>query len=160
MNKKSIIITVVVALVVGAGAFYGGTAYEKNSLNTQGLLRNANSQLGSRQGGTQGGGQPGQPGQGGRQQGGMMGGAGRGGNGGGFAVGQIIAKDDTSITIKGPDGSSKSIFFSGSTQVGKIAQGSSNDLVVGQMITTNGQTNADGSIAAQSIQIRPDKPVQ
>ena len=82
---------------------------------------------------------------------------GRGANGGNFAIGQIISQDNTSITIKTQDGSSKIVFFSGSTQIGKLAQGSSSDLSIGEQVMINGQSNADGSIAAQNIQIRPDQ---
>lgn len=149
MQKKNII-TGAVILIVAGGMFYGGTIYEKNSLTTQGLLRSANTQAGNR--GGQGGPQGGPQGQ--RRQGGAMGANGAG-LGGDFATGQVTAKDDTSITIKSQDGSSKIVFFSASTSIGKANQGSATDLAVGEQVMANGKSSADGSLSAQSIQIRP-----
>jgi hypothetical protein len=75
-----------------------------------------------------------------------------------FIAGSIIAKDAQSITIKDKTGSSRIIFYSDSTDVGKFIQGSMTDIVVGQDIMVNGKTNSDGSVTAQSIQIRPAMP--
>jgi hypothetical protein len=150
MNSKSIIVTVVIALILGGAGFYGGTMYEKNSLSSQGLLRSANA---GAQGGRQFG--AGQGGQGGQR----MGGGANGANGG-FTTGQITAQDNTSITVKMRDGSSKIVFFSSSTSIGKSTSGATSDLAAGQTVMVSGTNNSDGSIAAQSIQIRPDQPNQ
>lgn len=95
---------------------------------------------------------------------GMPGGVGRTGTsrmeGDGFVTGEVIAKDDTSITVKTRGGqagqsSSKIVFLSGTTEVTKSVTGAVSDLVVGQSITTTGTTNPDGSITAKTVQIRP-----
>ncbi len=146
MNQRSIIIIVVVALVVGGAGFFGGTIYEKSSLTKQGLLRGTvRGQLG------QGQEQSGQLGQN------RPGGAGfnRGGNGENFTTGEIISGDDKSITVKAQDGSSKIVFFSDSTTIGKATQGSAADLVSGEQVIVNGKSNSDGTLTAQNIQIRP-----
>ena len=79
-------------------------------------------------------------------------------NGAGFIAGEILAKDATSITIKGRDGSSKIVLYSGSTEVSKFAAGSIDDIAVGKFVSVNGKTNSDGSITAQLIQVRSDMP--
>lgn len=145
MNNK--IITAALVIVFAAGGFYGGTVYEKNNLTSQGLLRNGNNMHGGNFGGGQGN-------QSGWQRQGMRNGSPNGG--GGFAAGQIISQDDKSITIKTPDGSSKIIFISDTTPVGKTTSGSFSDLSSGQQVMVSGTANSDGSITAQNVQIRPE----
>ncbi len=71
------------------------------------------------------------------------------------ASGSIVAKDATSITLSLRDGSgSKIIFFSPSTMISKTTTGAAGDLVSGKEVSVNGTANPDGSINAQSIQIR------
>ena len=77
-----------------------------------------------------------------------------------FIMGEITNKDDKSITVKSRDGSSRFIFFSGTTQISKSTTGTTDDLLVGKEINANGTLNSDGSMTAQMIQIRPLSPSQ
>ena len=142
MQNKKAITTIIVAIIVGAGAFFGGMAFGKSRLTKQDLLRNMN--VGSGGGDRQGGARSFAGGQ-------------RGPNGaqGDFVVGGVIAKDDKSVTIKNRDGGSKIVFFSDSTTVGKSVSGSADDLANGQQVMAGGKTNSDGTFMAENIQIRP-----
>lgn len=131
MNKK-ILGAAVLVLVVVSGSFYGGMAYAKGK----------------------------QPVRGGNFIG-QFGGAGVAGANrtglrtGGFTAGQILSKDAMGITIEMQDGSTKIVLIGSSTQIIKTATSSANDLVIGTDVTVTGSANSDGSITAQSVQIRP-----
>jgi hypothetical protein len=133
MNKQTLIGGLIAVAIVGSGAFYGGMTYAKGKTPTRGQF--ANGQFTG----------AGTAGARGARTGGM----------GGFAAGEILSKDASSITIQMPDGSTKIILVSTSTQIMKSAAGSLNDLTTGTEVIANGSTNGDGSITAQSIQIRP-----
>ncbi len=130
MNRKFIIGAVVGALVLAGGSFYAGTVIAKSQA----------------------------PGRGGFAAG-QFGGAGSAGGrtrtGGGFAGGEVLSKDATSVTIKLASGSTQIVLMGTSTQILKSAVGTLNDLSVGTNIVVTGQSNSDGSVTAQSIQVRP-----
>lgn len=142
MNKKNIIwgIVGVVVLVV---VFLGGVSYGKG--------QTGNSQTGNQT--FSGNGR------------GMRNG---GGLGGGFTVGQIIAKDATSITVQlmslgsangvpsTTQSGSKIVFFDSNTKITKTVDGTPADLAIGAQVSINGTANSDGSVSAQTVQIRPN----
>lgn len=142
MNTKNYLIIGIIVIVVGAGAFFGGYKFG------QGQSASKTNLPGQRQFGQ------GQMGQGNRA-GGINGAR----PGGGMVNGVVISKDDKSITVKSNDGGSKLVFISDSTSVGKFVTGVKTDLEAGKSVLINGSSNPDGSITAQSIQIRPIDPV-
>lgn len=134
-----------IAVVALAGGFYGGMQYERQSLPSSGLRDQVNRAFGE---------QSGSAGSVRRQ----TGGSGMGQNGGGFTNGDIVSIDNNSITVKDRSGSSKIVYYSDSTIVGKTVSGAVSDLTVGESVMVTGTASPDGSVAAQNIQIRPATP--
>lgn len=130
-GKNLIVIGIVAILAVGGGMFFAGMKYgESKAPDSSG-----HSQLAGRKF--------------------RNGQAGRNGKDGGFTAGTILSMDNQSITVKMRDGGSKTIYYSGSTQVGKMDSGSASDLKTGDQVLATGTANPDGSIAARNIEITP-----
>ena len=132
MNKNIIIGIIAGILVIGGGSFYAGIKFAGASNVPMG-------QEGQFRGGQN------KPVDGMQDRQGLM--------GGGITSGQIISKDDTSITVKLTTGGSKIIFLTPSTIITKNTTGSVGDLVLNESVVVNGSLNSDGSINAQSIQL-------
>jgi len=130
--KKFLPIILIIIIGIGAAAFYTGMKYIQNNPPTggQSRLSPADFQFHTGQ---------------------------RKNNANGFASGEIIAKDEKSITVKLRDGGSKIIFFSNSTEITKSITTTLTDLEIGKNITVSGIANPDGSITAQSIQLRSNR---
>ncbi|MFA5954048.1 MAG: hypothetical protein WC817_00740 [Patescibacteria group bacterium] len=136
MNQKNILVVSFIVVLVGGVSFYGGMRYQKSKVLVRGV-----GAFGELPGG----------GIGMRGQGQF---AGAGAPNSGLTSGQVLSKDDKSITLKLQDGSSKIVLYSSSTSINKAAAGTPDDIVVGGQLGINGTTNSDGSLTAQNIQIR------
>jgi len=77
-----------------------------------------------------------------------------GASGGGLATGQIAAIDSSSITLQLANGNSQVVFYSSSTPVSEPTIVPVSKLTVGTNVMIGGTTNSDGSLTAQSIQVR------
>lgn len=133
--SKQLIIFIAIVLIVGAGCFYAGTKLNGGNKKqfTNGQI-NFNGQ-GNRVNASQA-----------RNKSSAM------------IGGEIVKKDDQSITIKLMDGGSKTVYFATSTQVAKSVDGTLADLLTGVNVMISGKTSSDGSVSAQYIQIRPNMP--
>lgn len=131
MKTNQIVPIAILVIAVAAGAFFGGMKFDQYQRTT---------------------------GRGNRQfTGGLNGGQpmGRNGLGGRPITGDIIKKDDTSITVKTQDGSSRIIMVSGQTIYNKTSEAAFTDLALGEKVGVFGTENSDKSITAQNIQLNP-----
>ncbi len=141
--SKQLVIGAIVGIIVGGGiGAWGGMQYQASQNPVRNGFGNAGGTFSGRSGGV----------------GGSRSGA-------GAIFGTIISADASSITVQigGPSASTTNGAASGtkialldnSTQIEKIIVGSVSDLTVGRTVMVSGTANSDGSITAQSIQIRP-----
>jgi hypothetical protein len=135
MNKY--LPTILVAIIVGTGAFFGGIKYQQTKAGS--LPNNFSNR------------QFGQMGQNGFRQ------DANGTNRQGFqpVSGEILSNDGKTITVKMTDGSSKIVLFNDKTTINKAESATTADLKAGEKVAVFGQTNSDGSVSAQNIQLNP-----
>ncbi len=138
--KKSLLIFIVILLLVAGSSFYGGMKYQQSKQSTF-FRQGSNGQMR----------------------------AGNGDNraaGSGFVSGEIVAKDQNSITVKlttpgqNQSSGSKIVILAVSTEISKSVTGAAGDLAVGQTVMISGTANQDGSLTAKIVQIRPAMPNQ
>jgi len=156
MTKNTIISLIAVAIIFGGGGFYGGMKYGQgkgtfSAQNIQNMTPEQRQQMFASRGANTAN-------SGGNRMFVANGTSGGAQGGGGITSGEIISKDDKSVTVKLTDGGSKIVLLSGSTSINKAAQGTPEDLTIGQQITAMGSANSDGSVTANTIQIRPNTP--
>jgi len=130
MEKNSLIITGIVALLVGILGFYGGVLYQKSQKTT---FSGRSADLSSRQGTLP------------NRQNGVTGNR--------PVIGEVISVDADSITVKTQDNGSKIVIVSNSTKINKTSEGSRSDLTTGSQVTVIGSENSDGSLTAQNISV-------
>lgn len=125
--QKTLIVSIIVALVVGAVAFYGGIQYQKRTQAVSlGNLSNGRNMAQRRNGNTLG-------------------------PGARIARGEIINAGDNNLTVKLPDGSSRLVVLSSNTSVSEEATADKSVLQTGKQVTIFGTPNNDGSITAQMV---------
>lgn len=125
------IVWVLVAIIALAGGFYWGKA---SATPARGLFAGAGTFGSSTQ---------------------RFVGAGGANGGGGFETGQIASMDSSSITLQLANGNSKVVFYSSSTSVSEPTTVPVGALKVGTNVMVAGTANSDGSVTAQTIQVRP-----
>lgn len=135
--NTSVSTLIVVALVAAGIGFFGGQQYAKSQVGESVSGQNNRGNFSGAPGRAMNGGN----------------GAGRLGSRGGAVAGEVLSKDDKSITVKSNDGGSKIIFYSTSTQFMKTEPGAVSDIEIGKSVFVNGPANSDGTMTAQSIQL-------
>jgi len=131
MNKQ--IITIIIVIAVGALGFFGGMKYqESKSVSNRfgGDFQNMRGQQSSGQNQV-------------RRSGFRP------------VVGEIINQDESSITVKLTDDSSKIVLLSEKTTYNKAETATKTDLKKGERVNVFGTENTDGSVTAQNIQLNP-----
>jgi len=137
MNKNLPLIAIAAIIIIGGLAFFGGLKYGEGKASASNQVA-------------------GQPFNGGQVAGannGTVRGAGRAR--GGLTSGQITNVQGDNITLQMSDGTTKTVSLSASTVISKLATTTTADLSVGETVSVTGAAASDGSVAAQSIQIRP-----
>jgi hypothetical protein len=131
--KNNWLVIAILMIVVGAAGFFGGMKYQQSRLTSR-FAGGQMQTLRNRQG---------VPALGMR-------------NGAGAVRGEIIDKDESSITVKLADGSSKLVLLSENTRINKAAEATTEDLKTGESVMVFGQTNDDGSVSATDVQLNPE----
>lgn len=152
-KSKKLILPISLSLVFLIAGFGLGILFQKNQLKSSFATRAGQFQMGNNIG-TGTGNRNNQVGQG-------TGTGLRNGAGSGATFGEVTKIDDTSITIKTVDGSSKIILISDTTTFNKSAAASKTDLTVGSQVRVDGTTDTNtGSVTGKTIQIDPAMPNQ
>lgn len=129
MDRKTMIVAALAAVIFGALGFGGGTMLARSSAAAGGNFA-------------------------GRQ--GMMAAAGQNAAravSGNVAFGNVTEKSADSFTIKMPDGSTRTVYYSKSTTFSKTESATIDDVSVGTTVTAIGQSTDDSGVTAQRVQL-------
>lgn len=140
-NLKQIfsVSTIIISLTTLIIGFFGGFIYQKSK--TPSFARNGQFQMAdgnSNRGGIKGANRAGIPSQRISSK---------------ETIGEITSIDNSSITIKTPDGSSKIIMISDSTTVNQATKVDKNNLKVGSQVSISGDQNTDGTVTGKIINL-------
>lgn len=133
-----------IAVVFGIAGFFGGMYYQQSQRQTF--------RMGTFSPGGNFQGQAGQPNRG------QNAGFGNRGSGMGRVMGEILKLDDQSMTVAMQDGSSKIVLLSPETTYTESSKASKDAVKVGVTVSVFGNTNTDGSVMAQDVQLNPQIP--
>jgi hypothetical protein len=133
-TMKRILPILIVIVVAGGIGFYVGTKVSSGTAPTLGQFRGGPGTVGTASSTRTG------------RQGGMN---------GGFTGGEVVSVSDTSLTVELSDGGSKIILLSPTTRVFAITESSLLSVATGTEVSVTGTTNSDGSVTADTIQVRP-----
>jgi hypothetical protein len=140
MKNQNVFTMIILAVLFAGGGFFAGLKYQQSKMPTLGQFAGDRVFSGA---------------VGARGQAGQTATGRRGGFGGGQTLGEVVSKDNSSLTVKMVDGSSKIVILNDKTVYNKAEAGSVNDIVVGTKVGVFGIANTDGSVTAQNIQINP-----
>jgi len=74
--------------------------------------------------------------------------------------GEVISIDKNNFVVKLPDESSKIVVLTNNTVINESKKVSSNNLTKGKQVVVFGQTNQDGSVTAESVQLNPQSAIR
>lgn len=135
--KNPIIGLIIVAILFGAGGFFGGMQYQKGQRITFG---NGQYTMTGGQGGVR------------------FNRGGQNGNQNAIAVrGQILSSDANSITVKLANGGSRIVMLGSNPSITEATAASKESLKTGENVAVFGTNNSDGSVTAQTIQLNPQQ---
>jgi hypothetical protein len=144
VKKWQIAMVVVAVLAVGVGALFGGRAWGATASPEDTSQSQAAAQ------GWPDGNFPGMRDDGSTPSGGPGGFVRNGEN---MVSGNIIAVDDSGITVQTNDGSTKIVLVAGSTSITVTEEVGRSDLVEGEDVVVIGTTNSDGTVTAASVRL-------